>query len=340
MRRFIDKIVQGDALTVISELPDDFVDCVLTSPPYWGLRDYEIEPLIWDEDKSCHHEWIVTENIKSGSFCWKCSAWQGSLGLEATLELYLKHLCCIFEEVKRVLKKTGSCWVNLGVVMASKGAERFDKREYGGKNALYGGRGRTNTYPAKCDCMIPERFAIEMINRGWIKRRTIIWQKPNCLPSSVKDDFTLDFEYLYRFVKSKRYHFEQQFEPYTKPMNRWGGERLKANGESIWDKGTGQSTYRDRSMRPTPQGRNKRCVWAISTKPLKGAHFATFPEELCETPILSTCPEGGVVLDPFCGAGTVCLVAAKLRRHYIGIDIKAEYCAMARERLSSQPLVY
>jgi site-specific DNA-methyltransferase (adenine-specific) len=196
--------------------------------------------------------------------------------------------------------------------------------------------------PNKSLYLIPYRFAIEMQERGWIVRNLLIWHKPNVMPSSAIDRFTIDFEPVFFFVKNNKtlywindktgeivnkcpkgiqgvegidwdwkevkefsseakikktshwrardYYFEQQFDPYTKPMNRWGGDVLKADGESTWDEGTGQTTYRTRNMRPNPLGRNKRAVWTINTSPLKEAHFAIFPEELIITPIKAGCP--------------------------------------------------
>jgi len=155
------------------------------------------------------------------------------------------------------------------------------------------------------------------------------------MPSSAKDRFTVDFEKIFFFVKNKKYWFNQQFEPYTEPMNRWGGEKLVASGESSWDNGTGQTTYRDRDMRPNPEGRNKRAVWSVNTKPYSGAHFATFPEKLIEPMVLAGCPEGGVVLDPFFGSGTTGVVAIRNRRNYIGIELNPEYIKLANDRIQS-----
>lgn len=172
---------------------------------------------------------------------------------------------------------------------------------------------------------------------AFILRNEIIWAKPNCMPSSVKDRFTVDFEKVFFFVKSKKYWFKTQYEKYTGPMNRWGGNKLKADGKSTWDKGTGQDTYRDRDMRPNENGRNKRCVWKIPTKPFKEAHFAVFPEALIEPMIKAGCPVGGVVLDPFIGSGTTGLVAKKLGRNYIGIELNPAYIKIAQNRIGEVP---
>ena len=190
------KIIQGDTLKVLKTLPDEIINCCVTSPPYWNLRDYNVE---------------------------------GQLGLEPTFQEYITKLCDIFDEVKRVLRKDGTCWVNLG--------DSYNGSKTGNTNGTYKNRidkskswANSDSFkkaeqdiPAKSLCLIPQRFAIEMVNRGWILRNTIIWHKPNCMPSSAKDRFTLDFEYLYFFSKSKKYYFEQQFEPYQFPLDRWGG---------------------------------------------------------------------------------------------------------------------
>jgi len=488
-------------------MPDESIDMIITSPPYWSLRDYgKSTKIIWNGDKNCKHRWnehikkpsggkgsqvanvgankndfanMRDHNVKS-AFCFKCGAWYGSLGLEPTFDLYIKHLCDIFDEAKRVLKKTGTVWVNIGDTYSQSGKGAW-KNKHNQKEVYVPDKKPKikETLPAKCLVSIPARFQLEMINRGWILRNIIIWQKPNAMPSSAANRFTVDFEYLFFFVRSNQiqfwtngktgklvskqplgikgkenidwewknvdiykpdknkkqdmagnptyvgfnarwqgktkknrkkaslwkgytYYFERQFESYKGPMNRWGGEKLKADGKSTWDKGTGQTTYRDRSMRPNKQGRNKRCVWSIPTRPFKGAHFAVFPPDLLETPIKAGCPEficqkcgkprikiyksignyrnasgriekrkidalsnkndsetwrgrigegikkeyrgytkcncntgfrGGVVLDPFIGAGTTALVAKKLGRNFVGLELNPDYIKIANKRL-------
>jgi len=312
----LNKIICGDTLTELKKLPDEFINCCITSPPYWALRDYGVE---------------------------------GQLGLEPTFQEYINKLCDIFDEVKRVLKKEGTCFVNLGDTYYTKSGSGFENdnlskksaeqvSETTGINKANELRGR-GLLPDKCLVQIPSRFAIEMTNRGWILRNEIIWYKPSCMPSSVTDRFTVDFEKMFFFTKNKKYYFEQQLEEYTEPMNRWGGEKLEAKGESMWDKGTGQESYRDRNMRPNPEGRNKRCVWKINTKPFADAHFAVYPPELIETPIKAGCPKGGIVLDVFMGSGTTALVARHFNRNYIGIELNPEYIEICNKRLSQQNLL-
>jgi len=207
------------------------VNSVITSPPYFGLRDNKIEPSIWDGDPECEHyfdneriikinkshianeggkifhggkitpEDLVGKETSQGQFCSKCGAWKGSLGLEPDFNLYIKHLCDIYDLVWKVLKKTGTCWVNLGDTYNSSGTKNTSHKE--SVNNLQNKK-LLKTIHAKCLLMLPQRFAIEMINRGWILRNVIIWHKPNAMPSSAKDRFTVDFEYVFFFVKSNK----------------------------------------------------------------------------------------------------------------------------------------
>ena len=275
------------------------------------------------------------------------------LGLEENFQTYINHLCDIFDEVKRVLKKEGTCWVNISDTYYGSGNGTNDYRTEQSKS-ISGKRFDYNSMiqatqnknlkllPSKCLCQIPSRFAIEMCNRGWILRNEIIWYKPNCMPSSVKDRFTVDFEKIFFFVKNKKYWFETQYEPMADIT-------LKDRRVSNDIKGTGWKDYRGEGVNGgievrqrifnnlNPLGRNKRCVWRITTKPFKEAHFAVYPEDLCETPIKAGCPENGIVLDPFMGSGTTLVVAKKLGRRGIGIELKEDYCNMAIKRIKEVP---
>lgn len=436
MNEIINKIICGSVPETLRRFPSESIDCVVTSPPYWALRDYGVEPQIWDGDENCGHEWEtrtyqignragnkdrnqpfftqrhnVNEQYKASTptadFCLKCQAWRGSLGLEPAFNLYIKHLADIFDEIKRVLREDGTCWVNLGDTYFGGGNNRGSSEEKLSEKQFSnrGARGQVQMkwnkdYPNKSLCMIPFRFAIEMVNRGWILRNTIIWHKRNCMPSSIKDRFTVDFEYVFFFVKSKKYWFEQIFEPHLTHKHRTiGGEKYKGIYNRKKEIGL---------ININPQGRNKRCVWDITTKPFKEAHFAVFPETLVEPMIKAGCPEfvckkcgkarekiykgtsnqafnirvrdvkrgrikhadrkasqfevnnyqegithagdrkrcigytdcdcnadfdGGIILDPFCGSGTTLLMAKKLGRNYIGIDINPEYVKMSKRRI-------
>jgi len=263
INEYKNKIIAGDAKEILHRFPDESIDCVLTSPPYWALRDY-------------------------------CIA--GQIGLEPDFRDYIKKLCEVFDEAKRVLKPAGTCWVNIGETYGTgsgsgirKGMQATNRgTQYNKGWQEYGKAGVPGM--EKSLLQIPARFAIAMTDRGWILRNTIIWHKPNAMPQSVKDRFTMDFEYLFFFTKTPRYFFEQQLDPYTEPLNRWGGPKTKA-GERVKGDQYAVQEREDREHRPNPKGRNKRSVWTISTRPCQEAHFATFPEELAKTPIKAGCPE-------------------------------------------------
>jgi len=259
----INQIMNGECLEHLKELPEKSINMCMTSPPYWALRDYGVD---------------------------------NQLGLEPTFDEYINKLCDIFDEVKRVLRDDGTCWVNIGDTYS---ATRWTNNTDTGQpmnNFKDGHRGinpikETGNIPDKCLVMIPFRFAIEMVNRGWILRNTIIWHKRNCMPSSVKDRFTVDFEYLFLFSKNKKYYFETQYEPHTSKTDL-DKRTNKTWSDKIADGGSGkQNKGRSREEFYGSQGRNKRTVWAINPKPFSEAHFAVYPEELCETPIKAGCPE-------------------------------------------------
>ncbi len=263
---------------------------------------------------------------------------------------YISHLCDIFDGVKRVLRKDGTCWVVLGDTYGNSGKGAGG---YSDKSTLQGFTGEhtkgrrmakeswnfrkkpaiEDKSFAKCLIQVPARFSIEMCNRGWILRNTLIWKKPNCMPSSIKDRFTVDFEYVFFFVKNKKYWFEQQFEAIKE----------ETQGRYQYEYGQGKREKIRRKICGSPKGfkkinhrgRNKRCVWTITTKPFKEAHFAVFPEKLVVTPIESRCPKGGIVLDPFCGSGTTGVVAKKLNRKFIGIELSQEYCKIIKNRIKA-----
>jgi site-specific DNA-methyltransferase (adenine-specific) len=309
----LNTIYTGDALEVLQTLPDSSIDCVVTSPPYWGLRDYNVV---------------------------------GQLGQEDTPDAYIRALLAIFNEVHRVLKASGTCFVNLGDTYGGGGAgttKNADISEYIRRSKqsyiLPNGAAKSATFRGtsknKSLLMTPYRFAWQMIEAGWVLRNIIVWHKPNQMPANVKDRFTVDFEPVFFFTKKQQYCFMQQLEPYTKPLNRWSGDNLTACGQSAWATGTGQKIYRNRNMRPNPEGRNMRTVWSINTVPFKGAHFAAYPEQLVERLLLAGCPPAGIVLDPFIGAGTTAIVAKKLTRNYVGIELSPEYVELANKRISA-----
>ena len=313
LETFLNQIICGDAKEVLRQLPNESIDCVVTSPPYWALRDYGI---------------------------------QGQLGLEASFTLYIDKLCGVFDEIKRVLKPSGTCWVNLGDTYGGSGTGAVYTSQSKGETSLLPEdmsflpktthlRGKYD----KCLLEIPARFAIEMIDRGWVLRNEIIWHKPNVMPSSARDRFTVDFEKIFFFVKSRRYYFAQQFEELcdwkraSRPMVNPESRKKRIYGDQFVA-AINPKTAETSRARILERGRNKRCVWLISTRPFRGNHFAVYPPELVATPIKAGCPKGGVVLDPFVGSGTTAFVARQLGRNFIGIDLNAEYVKIAQERLA------
>ena len=303
-------IKQGDALTILKTMDSESITCCITSPPYWALRDYGIEGQIWDGNENCQHKWekifkppmggknpegrpanvgsnrMLNESNLRGvgtysDFCSLCGAWRGSLGLEPTFQLYIKHLCDIFDEIKRVLRKDGTCWVNLGDSYYSISGGQFLNDNLGSKDKnLEKGLSQTNKLrkgkelQQKNLCNIPARFSIEMQNRGWILRNTLIWHKPNCMPSSVKDRFTVDFEYIFFFVKNKEYWFETQYE---RGEMKSAGSPQKDTREThgLGGGNSGINLAKARMKQELKErgyvNRNKRCVWKITTKPFSGA---------------------------------------------------------------------
>lgn len=369
MSKQFHSVLQGDVRKALATLPDGLVDCVMTSPPYWGLRDYKIEPVVWDGVEGCEHEWGeelvrvqsgggnngVPEEWQrpsrqahtggsSGQFCSKCSAWKGQLGLEPTFQLYVKHIVDVFHQVKRVLKKTGCLYLNLGDTYNGSGERNPDKWNF--KEVAYKPSFRDKQLSQKCLIGIPERIMLGLIDDEWILRNKIIWHKPNHMPSSVKDRFSNGWEAIYFFVKQARYWFDLDAvrEPHTTNENRphgiirareWGYDSKFAGLMGIPDKP--QKTTREGTMLPegarirhgldgstlgetNPSGKNPSDFWTVNTQPFPEAHFATFPEKLVERPIKASCP------------AEICITCGKARERIVekqipkmGVDLPADY---------------
>lgn len=274
------EIITGDCLEALKTLPNESIDCAITSPPYWALRDYGVV---------------------------------GQLGLEPTFQEYITKLCDIFDEVKRVLKKEGTCWVNIGDTYSGSGVGQKDTGKASYEENDFRKEPTKTFLPDKSLCNIPARFSIEMQSRGWILRNKIIWHKPNCMPSSAEDRFTVDFEEVFFFVKSKKYYFEQQLEKMvsfdtSSPRGSKGvlgevnsGRRVSKKVEDsvkFFGEGSdnpGNGVYGSTLGGITPNMemglKNKRAVWRINTKGYSEAHFATYPEALVEPMIKAGCPK-------------------------------------------------
>lgn len=292
----MNEIIQGDSLGVLRGLSNESVDCVITSPPYFGLRDYGMS---------------------------------GQIGLEETPEVYVERLIEVFHEVKRVLKKDGTFWLNLG--------DSYNGNKAGNTETNKNKTRVTNTFKKKLwgeikqkDLIgIPWRVAFALQADGWYLRQDIIWAKPNPMPESVTDRCTKSHEYIFLLSKSPKYYFDNEAikEPATSTDNsERDRDTTKLNNTPGRTKmgGLKINSY---------ETRNKRSVWTTSTKPFKEAHFATFPESLIEPMVLAGCPRGGIVLDTFFGAGTTGVVAKKFGRNYLGIELNPEYIKIAQKRI-------
>ena len=314
-------IINGNSLEVLKSLPDNSIDCCVTSPPYYALRDYGCD---------------------------------GQIGLEETPEKYIERLCEVFSEVRRVLTPQGTLWLNIGdsyngnkvgnteVVKNKKVSESndFHKKLWGGAKPkdLIG---------------IPWMLAFALRSQGWYLRQDIIWQKPNPMPESVTDRCTKSHEYIFLLSKSQKYYFDheaiQEEATSSEKPRIFGANNQKGTLRNdigrVYKPRTKNCQYdgqRPNSMHLAREAgmsdevysvRNKRDVWTVNTKPCKEAHFATYPFELIKPCILAGCPENGIVLDPFMGSGTTAIVARSLNRNYLGVELNPEYIKIAHKRL-------
>lgn len=309
-----DKVLQGDALDQLRALSDESIDCCITSPPYYGLRDYGVK---------------------------------GQIGLEDTPQGYIQRLVEVFHEVKRVLKGDGTLWLNVGDSYWGSGSRGYDfTGEYTDASKLQrGSKGTTDLsvlpklvgsregYKNKDLIGIPWMLAFALRSDGWYLRQDIIWHKPNPMPESVTDRCTKSHEYI--FLMSKKPHYYFDYEAIQEPAKygdaigiRFGGNKYGDNDDSHFQ------TYSGNEWQGSEK-RNKRDVWDVAVKGVKEAHFATFPEELIKPCVLAGCREDGVVLDPFFGSGTTGVVAESLGRKYIGIELNPEYIEISKRRLNN-----
>lgn len=297
----MESLLCGDALERLRTLDADSVHCCVTSPPYYNLRDYGVD---------------------------------GQIGREDTPEEYISRLVAVFREVRRVLRPDGTLWLNIGDSYATRSGPqppRNTRNQFG-----HTAKGVPAGYKYKDLIGIPWMLAFALRSDGWYLRRDIIWHKTNAMPESVQDRCAKAHEYIFLLSKSAHYYFDAAAirEPCGTKRNartfRGGGAytggRSFRNSACVERESHGNSTNNTRS-------RNKRSVWSMATGQFKAAHYATFPERLVEPCILAGCPEGGTVLDPFTGSGTTGVVAKRLRRNFVGIEISREYCAMAEGRI-------
>lgn len=323
----------GDALSTLQNFESNSVNCCITSPPYYGLRDYGAD---------------------------------GQIGLEQTPSEYIEKLVAVFREVRRVLKKDGTLWLNMGDSYAGsgKGAASYPdnakKYKQGTNKGMLGAAATTKIkspeYKRKDLMGIPWRLAFALQADGWYLRQDIVWYKPNCMPESVKDRCTKSHEYIFLLSKSDKYYFD--YEAIKEPAVGYNNippagskgtltpnsRRRKGNSKTFRSGGayTNNQTFNNSTDAKRESSgnaenitglRNKRDVWSVSTRGYKEAHFATFPEKLIEPCVLAGCPVGGTILDPFLGSGTTAVVAVKNKRNCIGIEIKPQYACMSKRRI-------
>jgi DNA modification methylase len=422
----VNKIYTGDCLEWLRQMPDNFIDCCVTSPPYYGLRDYGTAQ--WSGgDSGCDHKGIplasnkstlagyTSEDVKVRTFtvpfkdtCLKCGATRidNQIGLEETPTAYVSKLVEVFREVKRVLKKEGTLWLNLGDSYNGSGGAGGDYNEGGLREGQpkYNGRKISGLKP-KDLIGIPWMVAFALRADGWYLRQDIIWAKPNPMPESVTDRCTKSHEYIFLLSKSQKYYYDAEaikVDSVIKSLD----EAIKraGHGGAQYDKWEDKNGFRGkgglgRDTKTFTGYANKRSVWTVTTKPFAAAHFATFPEDLISDCIKAGCPEfvcnkcgkareriiekeykkhdnwfgdkqnvrhsrgnagnsynelistkpngltdcncnegfsPGIVLDPFSGAGTTPVVARKLNRNYIGIELNETYVSMAKKRLYNE----
>jgi DNA modification methylase len=299
------EIKRGDCLNEIRKMKADSIDCVITSPPYWGLRDYD------------HKDQI---------------------GQEKTPEEYIKTMVKVFRETYRVLKPKGTLWLNIGDTYCGS-SPRITRGTASNNSTLEGGvqgkgyqcRGaKVKGLKSKDLVGVPWMLAFALRAEGWYLRSDIIWHKPSHLPESVMDRPTKSHEYIFLLTKSKEYFFdlEAYAEDLSSKEQKWANNGGAVKSDQF--NRSGKSTRRYGKMKGK---KNRRTVWSVSPTPFPGAHFATYPVRLVEPCVLAGCPRGGVVLDPFSGAGTTGIAALKHGRNYIGIELNPEWVELSRKRI-------
>lgn len=369
-------IIQGNCLSILKNIEDDSVNCVVTSPPYWNQRNYLTNPQVWGGDENCNHEWDKKNNCK-------CEAFYGELGSEPTPEQFVSNLRLIFKEIFRVLKPNGTIFCNLD--------DTFSTKNYG-------------AIRKKSLCLIPQKFAIAMTELGFIVRNEIKWIKSNSLPEAVTDRFTHVYEYIYFMTKDQKYYFEQQFEPLAeasliRAKNDNHSSKSDAGIYGGMDNEKRKNIY-NKILSGEILGRNHRDILNVNTQGTDLNHFATFPSALISKLISAGCPQfictkcgeprkklymhngevtmggpssktaneikasktsalrtktirtksedgwsdckcgepfkPGIVLDPFMGSGTTGITAQKLGRNFIGIELNEAYKKMAEKRIQDE----
>lgn len=356
-------VLQGNCIDVLKTLPDKSVQCCVTSPPYYALRDYGTGRWVGG-DPNCPHRRLskFSEKTITGraqaelrgnvgdaiykTVCPLCGAVRidEQIGLEETPEEYVAKLTAIFHEVKRVLKDDGTLWLNIGDSYCGTGdkGDWKDPKYPDGRNGQTVSRNRNLAGVKHKDLIgIPWMLAFSLRADGWYLRQDIIWAKPNPMPESVKDRCTKSHEYIFLLTKEPQYYYNA--DAIRDPIKEISLKRAEYGWHGKGDDGQGNyaglgQTDKMGTRFANPNGINKRDVWMISPKPYAGAHFATFPEALVEPCILAGSRGGDTVLDPFNGAATTGVVCIKNKRNYIGVELNPEYVKLSEERLKKTHL--
>lgn len=332
-------IFHADVIDGLRAISQESINCCITSPPYWGLRDYGTGK--WTGGlPDCDHTFTAQAVYKDE--CRRCGAKRvdKQIGIEATPQEYVAKMVEVFEEVRRVLKPDGTLWLNLGDSYAT-GAGKVGNCPGGGAQGenWKGAATQPNRMPIpglkpKDLCGIPWRVAFSLQDAGWWLRSDIIWAKPAPVPESVTDRPTRSHEYIFLLAKSEKYYCDMDL--IKEPSVAWVPSRPSAKKGSFNGKTEAMADTGQNAFRAMTEFRNKRDVWTVNTDPFPEAHFATFPPALILSCVLAGCPAGGAVLDPFMGAATTALVAKANGRRAIGIELSEEYCEIAAKRLSQE----
>ena len=365
VKEITNKVFLGDSREVLKEFPDKCVDTCITSPPYWGLRDYGTSTWVGG-DENCTHRRDTKKSDKCitghknfdemlgvgdaiyKSECKRCGAKRvdNQIGLEDEVSDYIEQIVDVFSEVHRILKDDGTLWLNLCDSYAGSTGKS------GGVSEIQSVKRQLDTgsigslRPAKVAGLkrkdligVPWRAAFALQKYGWYLRQDIIWHKPNPMPEPAIDRCVKSHEYIFLLSKNPQYYFDADSikEPSITPNTGTSWKQRKLDGEPMrhWLQGAaavGAGNFK------TYEKRNKRSVWTVPTKPYAGAHFATFPPELITDCIIAGSREGGIVLDPFMGSGTIAELSKKLGRLYTGVELNEEYHALINERTSQMEM--
>jgi site-specific DNA-methyltransferase (cytosine-N4-specific) len=378
-------VLQGHVLDKLRELPSDCVDVVVTSTPYYGLRDYGPDCVsVWGGKVDCEHDFQLEEILEEAhlnkdfnerwgnavgakkqeaatgihsqrGFCSKCGSWKGQLGLEPHPSMFIEHLAQVFHEIKRVLKPSGSLWLNLGDTYFGGNGQCCRPKDWGdletakieahapsefirARNKL-----RSNWLQPKQKMLIPARVAIALQDQGWILRNEIVWHKVNHMPESCRDRLTRSWESLYFFVKDDKYYFD--LNAIRKPLavktltvhNKYSVPVLQGDsfdvGYAKKENGFNAMFSKNSKVTHNLRGCNPGDVWTLTNEGLKDEHFAAFPQKLVRRILECSAPKGGLVLDPFAGSGTSLLVAHKMGFDWLGIELVPKYCEIIEKRI-------